>query len=363
LADFDVLIAGTGPAGCATAISLADFAPELRVGLIDPKGADPIRIGETVPPTVRPILKHLGLWETFAAAGYCASHRTMSAWGSEELLSNEFLFHVEQLGWRLDRARFDAMMRNSAGARASARVSGKVRGLARADRGWRVAADEGKICTARFVVDATGRTAALVRSLGLRPTTLDRLVGCSMHVESDRYDTDGLVVETFPDGWWYTASLPDGWRVIACMTDADDVRSLGLRDRCGFSRLLDRTRHVRAAAGNVQPAGCPRTWAADSRQLRGVGEAPILAVGDAGSCFDPISGQGIIKAMRSGIFASYAIADWLRCGDDRGLRRYWAFLDGEFGSYRLTLRDYYALESRWSDRPFWQRRHAALVHG
>jgi len=35
MADFDVLIAGAGPAGCATALSLADFAPDLRVGLID----------------------------------------------------------------------------------------------------------------------------------------------------------------------------------------------------------------------------------------------------------------------------------------------------------------------------------------
>jgi 2-polyprenyl-6-methoxyphenol hydroxylase-like FAD-dependent oxidoreductase len=38
MADFDVLIAGAGPAGCATALSLADFAPGLRVCLLDPGG-------------------------------------------------------------------------------------------------------------------------------------------------------------------------------------------------------------------------------------------------------------------------------------------------------------------------------------
>ena len=31
----------------------------------------------------------------------------------------------------------------------------------------------------------------------------------------------------------------------------------------------------------------------------------------------------------------------------------------EFGAYRRTLRDYYARETRWPDRPFWQRRQAA----
>ena len=49
MADFDVLIAGAGPAGAATAISLADFAPELRVCIADLPAADGLRVGETVP--------------------------------------------------------------------------------------------------------------------------------------------------------------------------------------------------------------------------------------------------------------------------------------------------------------------------
>jgi flavin-dependent dehydrogenase len=85
---------------------------------------------------------------------------------------------------------------------------------------------------------------------------------------------------------------------------------------------------------------------------------PLIAVGDAASRFDPISAQGIVKALRSGIFASYAVADWLRRGDPAGLRRYRTLVQREFAAYRRTLRDYYALEQRWPDRPFWQRRTA-----
>jgi hypothetical protein len=33
-----------------------------------------------------------------------------------------------------------------------------------------------------------------------------------------------LLVESFADGWWYTASLPNGRRIVACMTDADQIR-------------------------------------------------------------------------------------------------------------------------------------------
>ena len=84
---------------------------------------------------------------------------------------------------------------------------------------------------------------------------------------------------------------------------------------------------------------------------------PLLCVGDAASCFDPVSGQGIVKALRSGIFASYAVADLL-VPRRRERRRALSLVRdvGVLPPTGTTLRDYYALEQRWPDRPFWQRR-------
>jgi flavin-dependent dehydrogenase len=107
----------------------------------------------------------------------------------------------------------------------------------------------------------------------------------------------------------------------------------------------------------ARPVGAPKPVPAGSRHLTGGGPLTLISVGDAASCFDPVSGQGIIKALRSGIFASYAAADYLRRGDERGIMRYRALVEREFSAYRRTLRDYYALEQRWPDRPFWRRRH------
>ena len=78
-------------------------------------------------------------------------------------------------------------------------------------------------------------------------------------------------------------------------------------------------------------------------------------------CYDPVSGQGIIKALRSGIFASYAIGDFLRNGDVRGLSRYDLMVSREFAAYREVLRDYYTQEKRWPNQPFWRRRTAAAA--
>lgn len=356
MADFDVLIAGAGPAGCASAISLADFAPALSVCLVDAPPRNGLRIGETVPPQIRPILEHLGLWQLFAADRHCASYRTVSAWGSPHLLSNEFLFQTQQIGWRLDRNRFDAMLRQAAAARSAAHLAARVVDLGHVDGAWRVILGDGAPVTARFAIDATGRAAALGRLQGLQPVNLDRLVGCFVEFEGAADDGEGLLIETFADGWWYSAAVPDGRRVIARMSDADLIRQHGVARLDRWMEALTQTHHVRLTAAGARPVGSPRLVPAGSRHLTGDTKLPLICVGDAASCFDPVSGQGIIKALRAGIFASYATADYLRRGDDSGLRRYRKLVATELSAYRQTLRDYYALERRWPDRPFWQRR-------
>jgi len=356
--EVDVLIAGAGPAGCAAAISLAQFAPDLRVCLVDGAAAEAPRMGETVPPPIRPMLEHLGLWASFEADGHCASYATLSTWGAAELASNEFIFQARQVGWRLDRARFDAMMLAAARARVTGYVRGSVAGLAFTGRTWRAALHDGSSVTTRFAIDATGRNAALARTIGLRPARLDRLIGCSIEFAGAADDGEGLMIEAVADGWWYTAAIPGGRRVVVHMTDSDLVRAYGLRDIGRWMAALRQTRYVRATVGAARALGPPRVHAAGSAHVDLTATPlPLLAVGDAASCFDPVSGQGIVKALRSGVFASYAVGDFLQRGDDSGLARHRALMGQEFAAYRRTLAEFYALEQRWVDRPFWRRRH------
>jgi 2-polyprenyl-6-methoxyphenol hydroxylase-like FAD-dependent oxidoreductase len=358
MTEVDVLIAGAGPAGCTAAISLAQFAPDLRVCLIDRADAYAPHIGETVPPAIKPMLDHLGLWARFDADRHLPSHRTLSAWGTPTLVSNEFLFHTQQVGWRLDRARFDAMLQDVASARVHRLMRDTVIGLAAADGGWRAILRDGPAIAARYAIDATGRGAALFRALGLRPTRLDRLVGCFVDFVDADDDGEGLMIESAPDGWWYTAAIPDRRRVVAYMSDGDLVRTLGVGRADRWMEALRATRHVHSAVASARPAGPPRVFPAGSSHLAADASRPLIAVGDAASCFDPVSGQGILKALRSGIFASYAVADALR-GDPTGLARHRVLMRREVAAYRQTLADYYTLERRWADRPFWQRRQHA----
>jgi len=358
LEEVDVLIAGAGPAGCAAAVSIAKFAPLLRVCLVDGTDVDAPRIGETVPPPIEPILQHLALWDRFLADSHLPSYRTISAWGTSGLASSEFLFNVRQVGWRLDRARFDAMMVDAARVSVSSWQRDSVVALAFADGAWRTWFRSGHGATARFVIDATGRRAALMRALGMRAFRLDRLVGYFVEFADAADDGEGLLIEAEADGWWYTAAIPGRRRVVAYMSDADLARTRGVGRLDSWTGALRETRHVSATVAPARPLGPPRVQPAGSCCMDGGTALPIIAVGDAASCFDPISGQGILKALRSGIFASYAIGDLLLRDNPRSLARYRALGTQEFAAYRETLADYYALERRWAVRTFWQRRHA-----
>jgi flavin-dependent dehydrogenase len=285
----------------------------------------------------------------------------MASWGSPQLGVNEFLLHAQQIGWRLDRAAFDRMLIDAASTRVASFLKANAKGLMQGPEGWRLSLSDGTEHRARFVVDATGHAAALARQCGLPQRNIDRLIGCCLHVGSRSDGTEGLMIETFPEGWWYTAAVPGGGRIVVCMTDADRVRPLRLSHVGHFLDLLSRTKHVRQVAEIGCALSGPTIAPASSRFIAVDPALPLLCVGDAGSRYDPVSGQGVVKALRSGIFASYAIADWLCREDQRGLARYRLMLKREFAAYRHTLRGFYAQEERWPDSPFWRRRHGEFA--
>lgn len=74
-----------------------------------------------------------------------------------------------------------------------------------------------------------------------------------------------------------------------------------------------------------------------------------LATGDAALSFDPLSSQGILTAITSGILAANAFLE-------EDLDGYSTYLDATYDAYLKNLSEYYDLEQRWPDEPFWSRR-------
>jgi flavin-dependent dehydrogenase len=355
----DVAIVGGGPGGCACALALAGHAPGLRVVLAEATDYAAPRVGETLPPPAAALLRHLGAWDAFAAAGHRPAFGTAAAWGSDAPYENDFLFRGAGAGWHLDRAAFDAMLAGEAKAR-GVRVlrAARVEDAARSEDGWTLSLAAGDVLRARYVVDATGASAAFARRFGgARSVVEDRLAGFCRFFREARPADPRSRVAAWEGGWWYTAGLPGGMRISACMTDTDLARGLRLETDDGWMDALRRAPWIAETLADAAPHGPPMVRAARSRRLDAAAGEGWLAVGDALSTFDPLSSQGVLKALRSGIYAAYAAADLLSRGDDRGIRRYRLFAEREFAGYRETRARYYAEERRWPHSEFWRRRH------
>jgi flavin-dependent dehydrogenase len=358
LSSFDVAIIGGGPGGSATALSLRAHTPSLAVVLIEASHYESLRIGETLPPPVRPILEHLGVWDTFRSQRHRKVYGTTAVWGAPVALDNDFIYMPSNTGWHLDRAAFDAMLAGQAESRGAALIlNARLREASRNGDEWRLTLSTGSRLSARFIVDATGGSAAFARRCGARFARADRLIGIARFFESSNEDP-GTLVEAFEDGWWYTAGLPDGRRITACMTDADLARRMRLGETQQWNCLLAAMPHVGAMLRGNRPYGPIVIRSTESRRLEPAAGDHWLAVGDSASRFDPLSSQGIAKALRSGIFASYAIGDLLTRDDDTGLRRYRRYVLEEFKSYTKVRAKYYRQEQRWPASEFWRRRHA-----
>lgn len=362
-------ILGGGPAGTATALSLRAHAPSLSVTLIEQSNYSGLRIGETLPPTVQSLLEHLGVWSTFEHEGHLPAYGTCATWGSNELFENEFIFHPVGGGWHVDRRRFDAMLAREAASKGVDLIYGSkfIRGEKTNKDHWNLSVQTARggqlLLEAKFVVDATGRRGVFAAQQGVRKTLLDQLLGVFVFLGLDAGDSFAdsyTLVEPWEDGWWYSALVPGEKLAVACMTDVDIATKYRLNSSPAWFDLIAKSRHTKERIRNAKPLGGPSTYPAFSHRLEQITGDGWLAAGDAATTFDPLSSLGIQKGLRSGILASYAIADYFK-GSASSLEKYEAILAKEFEEYLSTRTDYYCQERRWQNSAFWQRRYDQIT--
>ncbi|MEP7306437.1 MAG: FAD-dependent oxidoreductase [Acidobacteriota bacterium] len=348
----DVAIVGGGVAGSATAMVLARRG--LSVVVLERSTYQNLRIGETLPPIARETLTTLGVWDRFLRDGHAPSFGTCAAWGSSTLEANDFIFNPHGHGWHVNRAQFDRML--AAAARdvgAVIREGTRLISHRRLPDGWELQIEQPgrpERLQARFLVDAGGRASWVARANGARRIRYDRLVGiASIHdLRNAATEVDSFtMVEAVQGGWWYSAFLPGRQLITVFLTDAD------LRPRHVEIRG---TQHTSGRLTCCEAASPPFVFSATSACLSQAVGPGWLAVGDAACSFDPLSSQGIVNAMRSGMAAAEAIAE-SNGADSGALERYAAQVQQSFGHYLSVRQRYYGRERRWPQDAFWSRRH------
>lgn len=353
--EVDVLIAGGGPAGATAALNLA---PLRTVVIVERNATPPPRIGESLPAAARRLFGDMGLLESFLAEGHAPCYGQRSVWGDPRPRELDALRDPDGHGWHLDRMRFEAWLRDAALARGARMLApATVDHLERDGDGWRV--DTGaETLRAKVVIDAAGRSAPLARRLGAQLRVTDRLACGWVYGRDTGTGSRGLTyVEATEDGWWYTAPIPNDRRILAFHTDTDLPAIRTARDRDALLAAARSTASLAAtlaAAGFIADATSSFT-AAHSTTLDPCAGDGWLACGDAALAFDPLSSQGLLNALFTGLASAEATDSHLR-GDLDALPRYRATIDGIATAYRRHLAAWYALEQRWPEAPFWRRR-------
>ncbi|WP_211268715.1 tryptophan 7-halogenase [Actinoplanes subtropicus] len=330
--EFDVVVAGGGPAGStvATLVAMAGH----RVLLLEKESPSRYRIGESLlPSTVHGVCRLLGVTDELVAAQFRVRRGATFRWGTNpepwtfSFADSPLLTGRTSFAYQVERARFDEILLNNATrkgveARAGCSVTGVVERDGRAG-GLRYTDPDGdeRVVSARFVVDATGGTSGLHASVGgtrnysevFRGLALSGYFGLCR--QPAPYSGNTLTVAS-DRGWlWYTP-LTGGLSSVGVVVrpemadrfegDREKAFAALLAESPLISELLsDAARVIAGKYGKLRisenHAYCQTTfW-----------RPGMVLVGDAACVVDPVLASGVHLATHGALLAARSITSVL----------------------------------------------------
>jgi len=345
-----VVIVGGGPAGVSTAIHVA--RTDITAIILDSETKTNVP-GESVNAATRLALEQLGIHQSLDIT--VTSYGIESSWGSNTPVCYSTITDPLGNGWHLDRRAMHASLLAAATKRTGVDVHREgCESVRRKGSKW-IISTKTKMITCDVLVDATGRSGIVARSLGARRQQTDSLQAVSGIFEN--VPTFGMLrVQAAPYGWWYLAPLPGARALASLMSDHDIIRQTGAARLNHWLTLFGHTSLEHTVATGSPPLTLGVHPCETSIVNPIVGER-WLAVGDAAAVVDPLSNFGVLKALDAGRRGAEAIAQDLR-GDTDALERYAKAQEQDFRDYLQARAKQYQMESRWRREPFWQRRAA-----
>jgi len=307
--DLDVLVVGAGPAGALAAWQAKQAAPELEVALLERDRAvgSPVRCAEGV--------GDAGLREFASPEG--------ADWAARKITRVIFLAPDDtevkvaerDVGWVLDRTRFDAYLAaQAATAGAAVLVGTEATGMTRAADGrWHVRVKQRgreEIYRARVVIGADGVEAMVGRWAGIDTRVPARdMESCAQYVlQGIDFDPDAIYLQfgdriapggyawIFPRG---VGAANVGLGLVALKTDGRNAREY--LDAWVARRYPAAARTALTVGGVIVHTTIKRTYADG-----------VLIAGDAAHMINPLSGGGIVNAMKAGRLAGCTAAAAIR---------------------------------------------------
>ena len=311
---FDVAIAGAGPAGSSAAIQLA--LKDVRVLLVEQKKFPrPKLCGEFISPECISHFERLGVARRMLAAGGASIRDTdfFSRRGASVHLPSEwFKRGVSALG--LSRSEMDHKLLERAKevgvtVLEEAHATGLLQNCSVVD--GLIVKVEQKLhaCKATITIDATGRSRALARQPDHQPLQKPKLVAFKVHLKNARLNDGVCEIYFYRRGYGGLSSIENDISNLCFIVSARDVRGLGSNPERVMREIVMQNQR---AAYTLRDAQICSPWLSVS--LTGFERHPVspepglLTIGDAAAFIDPFTGSGMLMALESGQLAAETIS-------------------------------------------------------
>jgi flavin-dependent dehydrogenase len=319
--NYDVIIAGGGPAGSSAAISLA--ARGARVLLVEQKKFPrPKLCGEFISPECAAHFERLGVAAQMFASGPSSLAETVfySQNGASVSVPSDW-FSARGVALGLSRAEMDEhLLRRAADIGVDVREETSVSGPIVRDNtvGGVNLKNQGQeeSALAPITIDATGRSRLIARMAerGRRRVSSSKraLVAFKAHLRNTAVAPGACEIYFYPRGYGGLASIEGAVSNLCFIVNARDVRNFQSNADRVLREIVFRNRRASRTLAN---ASLESDWLAVS--LEGFGRhspAPangLLTIGDAASFIDPFTGSGMLMALESGELAAQTIASHL----------------------------------------------------
>lgn len=310
---YDVGIVGAGPAGSSAAISLArrGYSVLLVDKCLFPRDK---LCGDFLNPINWPLFEWLGVVEELLSL----EHEKITAFRISSSSGEEATFHFplnegrRLFGLGLSRFYLDHLLLRQADKAGATIMEGtRVGDLEKEENGWSITLSNNsgkRTLHLAFLIGADGRNSWVAHRLGLtnRRESSGRFLGFQLHLRGVKRLTDQVQIHLFPGGYAGLAGLGAGIANLCFTVEKCRVkknRPVGdLLESCLYKnpclKELLRNSELLGDVRSAYPIYFP--------PRKSFGDSFLLA-GDAARVLEPVTGEGVYLALKSGNLAAETI--------------------------------------------------------
>jgi flavin-dependent dehydrogenase len=317
---YDVVIAGAGPGGTATATFLARQGK--RVLILEKQIFPRFVIGESLLPYGNDVLHDLGVWDKICGGGFMPKFGAEFCTGDKSRMQR-FWFgrnlgpRYEQ-SFQVERAKFDQLLLDHAREHGASVIEGAaVKSVENPNQpDMRVVYEKDGVrqsVGAKWLVDATGREAVVGGALGFKRTAslpAKRLAtyGHFRGVFRNSGKAAGhITIVRLPAGWMWFIPLDEEKTSVGLVLTVEEFRKHGSAE-AAWNAVIPATAEAADRLKDAERIGPFHTTGDYSYRFSEFATERVVTVGDAAGFLDPIFSSGVMMALKSAQRAAKLIA-------------------------------------------------------